>query len=235
METSILTHKDWERLLALAEAGNQMAQYEVAQQYDFGLIIEDEEIVAGNPPMAFKWYYEAYKNGHIEAVTRAADFLSEGIHCKQNIALAIELYQIGIDNGSGISANNLAMIYRDQQDNKKAFELYKIAQELSGTVALYLALCYHFGIGTEKNKKMSFQIFDKISKDATELINSQYEIDEANYFLGKIYLEGEIVTRSVSKARTYLELANTDNDHRSAKELLLIIGETHRITGYKIP
>lgn len=225
MTTKLTSNDDWLRLLALAEAGDQMAQYDVACHFDSGLVLMDHRIVEEDQSMAFKWYYKAYENGNIEAITRIADFLSEGIHCKQNIELGIELYQKGIANGSGIAANNLATVYRDLHDYKKAFELYKISQDLDNSNSLSLALCYYYGLGTEKNVALSFELFNNISKDLAPAGNYQYDIDEANYFLGRIYLDGEIVERSIIKARFFLMLANADNDHRSAQELLLIIGK----------
>jgi TPR repeat protein len=175
--------------------------------------------------MAFKWYYSAYENGNVEASIRVADFLIEGIHCKQNIELAIELYRKGIDYGYGIAANNLATFYRDKQDYKEAFELYKVAQHLYNSDSLPLALCYYFGIGTTKDVTLAFEIFKNISKDKSKAGNYQYDIDEANYFLGRIYLDGEIVDKSITKARAFLQLADADDDHRSARELLMIIGK----------
>ncbi len=225
MTTPITTNEDWNCLLALAESGDSTAQYEVALHYDSGLVAMGIEVVVRSQSEAFKWYYRAFKKGNLEAITRVADFLSEGVHCEQNIELAIKLYQKGIDNGYSYAANNLATVYRDMNDFKSAFEFYKVAQSLSKSGSLSLALCHYFGIGTEKNVKMSFEIFHNISKDKSEFRNCQYDIDEANYFLGRIYLEGEIIEKSVINARAFLKLANTDNDHRSAQELLNIIGK----------
>ncbi len=225
MIPQLTTYEDWIRLLKLAEAGDGMAQYDVALHYDSGLVVKGTEVVKENQSLAFKWYYSAYKHGNISAITRIADFLIEGVHCEQNIVLAIELYQKGIDNGHGIAAINLATFYRDKQDYKKALELYKLAQDLDNSDSLSLALCYYFGIGTDKDGKIAFEIFTKISNGKSKSGNYQYDIDEANYFLGRIYLDGEIVEKSISKARAFLHLANTDNDHRSANELLLIIGK----------
>ena len=224
MITKLKTFEDWNGLLALAETGDPIAQSEVASYYDSGLVVMDTQIIEENESLAFKWYYKAYENGSPDVATRVADFLSEGIHCQQNIALAIELYQKGIENGDSIAANNLAVVYKDQQEYKKAFEFYKIAQHLGKTSSLQLALCHHFGIGTEKDVRKSFEIFNDIANESSEYINCQYEIDEANYFLGSIYLDGEIVEKSIIKARTFLQLANADDDHRSAQELLMLIG-----------
>lgn len=225
MTTKLKTFEDWNGLLALAETGDPIAQYEVALHYDSGLIVMDTQIIEEDQSLAFKWYCKAYENGSVDAATRVADFLSEGVHCQQNMALAIELYQKRIENGDGVAANNLATVYRDQQQYEKAFELYKIAQDLHKTSSLQVALCYYFGIGTEKDVKKSFEIFKNIANESSVHINCQYEIDEANYFLGSIYLDGEIVEKSVTKARAFLQLANADDDHRSAQELLMLIGK----------
>jgi len=52
----------------------------------------------------------------------------------------------------------------------------------------------------------------------------RYEVDEANYIIGLLYLEGEVIERSLETARRYFELANIDEDHQSAKEILYILG-----------
>lgn len=226
MAEKLTTYEDWLRLLEFAEAGDNRAQYDVAYLYDCGLSLQGTEIVEKSPTKAFKWYNKAYENGNIEAAIRIADFLSEGTYCEQNIELAIELYQKEIANGSNIAANNLATVYRDLHDYKKAFELYKISQDLDNSYSLPLALCYYFGLGTEKNLDRSFDMLINISKDSSTARNCQNDIDEANYFLGRIYLDGDIVEKSIIKARVFLKLANADDDHRSAQELLLIIGET---------
>ena len=225
MRSELTTYEDWIQLLALANTGDNIAQYEVAIHYDGGLVVNGIKIVDESQPIAFKWYYSAYENGNVDASIRIADFLIEGIYCKQNIELAIELYRKGIDDGYGIAANNLAAFYRDKQNYKEAFELYKIAQHLYNSDSLSLALCYYFGIGTVKDAKMAFEIFKNISKDKSKAGNYQYDIDEANYFLGRMYLDGEIVEKSITNARAFLRLANADDDHRSARELLMIIGK----------
>ena len=225
MNKQLTTYKDWIQLLELADKGDNVAQYEVACYFDFGLVVKDTKIVEENHAMAFKWYHKTYENGNTNAMIRLADFLSEGIYCKQDLEFAIELYKKGIDNGHGLAANNLATLYRDQQDYKKAFELYQVAQRLDNSCSLSLAICYYFGIGTEKNISMSFELFNNISNDIPTAANCQYDIDEANYFLAKIYLDGDIVEKSIDKARIFLKLANTDDDHRSAQNLLVLIGE----------
>ena len=213
----VLNKNDWDKLLQFAKNNDGKSQYQVACYLENGIA----NVVEQNLSEAFEWYQKAYENGNIDAAVRLADFLSEGIVCKQDIDLAIKLYNICIENGSSIASSNLATIYRDKQDFEQAFELYKKTQELEKTYPLALALCYYYGIGTIENGIKAMEIFLAISNDS---MTYQYDIDEANYYLGKIYLEGKIIAKSLDKARYYLEVANADNDHHSANELLLLIG-----------
>ena len=213
----VLNKENWNKLLILAKNGDNKSQYEVAYYFENG----EANVVEQNLPEAFAWYQKAYKNGNIDATVRLADFLSEGIACKQDIDLAIKLYNIAIENGSSIASMNLATIYRDKQDFEQAFRLYKKTQEIENTYPLELAFCYYYGIGTIEDKSKAMEIFLNISNDN---MTYPYAIDEANYYLGKIYLEGKIVAKSLDKARYYLGVANADNDHNSANELLLLIG-----------
>ena len=215
-----LNKENWEKLLLLAKNGDDKSQYEVAYYLDNG----EENVVEQNLSEAYEWYEKAYKNGNIDATVRLADFLSEGIACKQDIELAIKLYNIAIENGLSIACFNLATIYTDKQDFEQAFRLYKKAQEMENADSLNLAFCYYYGVGTIEDRNKAMENFLNISND--NMNNSQYDIDEANFYLGKIYLEGKIVAKSLEKARHYLRVANTDNDHNSANELLLLIGRS---------
>ena len=224
--TVFLDMTKWKELLQLAESGNSEAQFKVADCYDSGLENEGVEIVKEDKEQAFKWFFKSHENGNIEGTIRIADFLSEGECCEKNIQLAIELYKKGIDKGYGYAAINLATVYRDNNEFETAVEYYQIAQNLEKTDSIELAYCYHFGIGIKKDRLKAFEIFQKIANDNSEFRNCEYDIEEANYYLGLYYLEGEIVEKSIAKGREFLMKANEDNDHRCANELLLIIGKT---------
>ena len=230
--TEIKNIANWKELIQFAENGDSVAQYEVGAYFDSGLSINEEEIIKEDKLEALQWFQQSHKNGNIDATIRVADYLSDGEHCEKNVELAIELYKRGIDKGYSYAAKNLATLYLDSYDFETSFEFYQIAQKLDKTNLIELALCYHFGLGTKKDKFKAFDIFQNISNDNSFFRNCEYEIEEANYYLGIYYLEGEVVKKSIDKARQYLAKANEDNDHRSANELLLIIGrngagETH--------
>lgn len=226
MSIEILDLVSWKELLKNAENGDNVSQLEVAELYENGKEFSTTEHIIVNNEKAFYWIKRAYENGNKNALVKYADYLSAGIHCDKNISLAIETYKKGIELGISIASYNLGIEYRNMLNFKTAFKYYLKAKELdSFNEDFTIAKCYYYGIGIEKDRKKAFEILKNI-----KLPNStEYEVDEANYYIGEIYLEGEVVEKSLEKSRYYLELANKDGDHNSAKELLLIIGTTENI------
>ncbi len=224
--TEIRNKESYIRLLKEAENNNSDAQYEVGNYYYDGFEVDGEIIFEQNKIEAFKWIKRAFENGNDYAMIRMADFYSDGEICDKNLDLAIELYKKGIEKGISFSAINLATIYRDKNEFEEAFKLYQAAQKLDKTNLIELAYCYHYGIGTKQNKYLALEIFHKIANDNSENRNNEFEVENANYYIGNYYLEGEIVEKSIKIAREYLNKANADNDHRNANDLLLIIGRT---------
>lgn len=217
--------EDWNSVLEDSKNGNSDAMNEVAMYYRDGLTLNDVEIVKPDPKQAFEWTRKSYESGDIKGMVNYADYLSDGeyLYCEKNIQLAMKLYEEAIEKGSTTAIHNLALEFRNKQNFQKAFELYQKSNRSSEFYPeLTLGLCYYYGIGVVKNKIKAFEIFKTIEKGK----HNNYEVDEANYLIGKIYLEGEVVEQSIEKARYYLELADTDGDHRSAQELLILIGRT---------
>jgi uncharacterized protein len=217
---------DWNSLLLQAENGDVKAMNEVAMYLSDGLKIDNIEIIQANKKESFNWTKKAYENGDLEATEIYADYLTERDNevCEVDIELGMKLYQKCIDNGSRRATYNLGLEYRNKGQFEKAFELYEKSHLNEDSYEeLIIGLCYYYGIGTTRNKLKAIEIFKNINNESN---NSQYEIDEAHYLLGKIYLEGQIVEQDLDKARRYLELADSDGDHRSAQELLIVIGRT---------
>lgn len=217
--------EDWNSLLEDAENGNSDAMNEVALYYRDGLTLNYIEVIKPDHKQALEWTKKSYESGNIEGIVNYADYLSDGdyLYCEKNIDLAMKLYEEAIEKGSTTAIHNLALEFRNKQNFQKAFELYQKANRSNEFYPeLTIGLCYYYGIGVVKDMFKAFEIFKTIEKGK----HNDYEVDEANYLIGKIYLEGEIVEQSIEKARYYLELADADGDHRSAQELLILIGRT---------
>jgi len=225
----MLDKTSWKDLLAKARKGDANAQDEVGEHYALGLKTNTNKIIVRqNFTSAFFWYEKAAKNGVVSALTNISDFLSEGKGCKKDIIKAIKYYLLAIDKGSSRAALNLGTIYRDVGNYKKAFKYYSFANKMDkADYSFTLGLCYYYGVGVLIDKVIACKHFLKVSVDKLQM-HTQYEIDEANYILGHSYLTGEGVKKSIEKSRAFLKLANTDYDHRSAEQILFIIGQTQR-------
>lgn len=173
-------------------------------------------------PMTFEEVKKEYENGNKNFIEEYAIFLRDGDSCERNIELSIKLFEEAINNNSTtISTVSLGFIQRDKQNFEKAFEYYCKAESLDDTFhPEIIANCYYYGIGIKQNKAKALEILKQINQSNS----SKKTVQNANYMIGKIYLEGEIVDKSIEKARHYFELANSDNNHEGSQELLLIIG-----------
>lgn len=219
----IKSKEDWQELIAKATSGDTDMMNEVAFWYRNGLTIERSEIIEKDDELAFQWTRKAYDLGNLSATEEYAHYLTDrenGV-CEPDIEFGIELYKRCFEKGSKSAAYSLGLEYRNKRIFAKSFEYFSKSQ---GSTEFYqeltLALCYYYGVGVNKDKKKALDLLLLINQE----FNSQYEIDEANYLIGMIYLDGEVVEQDLETARYYLELADRDNDHRSAEELLLIIG-----------
>ena len=221
MRIIIATNDDWQRLLELAEEGDADAQLEVAVQYGSGIIVNGVAIAEPDEKLEYEWTKRAYENGCADAVEFYANHLSNGIYCTKDTAGAMKLYRKAMKAGSSSAAHNLGLEYQRQHKFKKAFSLYKKAHTDSSPDSS-VGLCYYYGVGVAQDRLKAFRFFKSILEGDAYI--SGYDENEANYMMGKMYLEGEVVKRSIKKARYYLLLANEDGDHIAAEDILGIIG-----------
>lgn len=219
-----IAEQEWKDLRHRAELGDPQAQFEIGSFLEDRISIGETVLIEPDSCKAFEWFKKSAEKGNPDGLRRMADYLSEGLVTEQNISLAIKLYEKAIEKGDGSAANNLAAVYRDMAEFRKAFELYQLSQKLDGyQYSLTVALCHLYGIGTEPDKNKAFTMLEAISNDQKGG-SCQYDVDEANFLLGQIYLRGDVVPQSLDLAREYLELADSDGDHPSAQELLKVIG-----------
>lgn len=225
----MIDKKSWKDLLKMAKEGISDAQVDVGDYLTDGW--EDEDgviIVKKDEKAAFEWYYKAAAQENEEGISRMAYCLSEGIGCKQDTEAAIQLYKQALNMGSSVAAYNLGTFYRDEGKYKKAFKHYELAMKMDGAnYSFKVGLCLYYGIGTAVDKEKAIKHFKKVSKDDYEY-HTPYEVDEANLYLGFAYLQGEGVKRSLKKAKKYFELANLEEEHETAREMLLLIGQLNK-------
>lgn len=220
----------WNELLIQAENGDVAAMNEVAFWLREGVEKDGEEIVQVDKKASFQWTIKAFELGSLEATEQYADYLTDYQNevCEPDVDLGMKLYERCYQEGSKRAAFCLGLEFRNMQQFEKAFAHYMEAQEVQNEIQdLIIAQSYYYGIGVNKNRKKALEILESLDKEK----NTPYEMDEANYLIGRIYLEGEVVKQDLSKARLFLELADQDGDHRSAQELLILIGRSDLLRG----
>lgn len=216
------TKLHFDKLLEKAQSGDGTAQYAISDYYSEGLMIDNTIVIEPNENVAFEWTKLAYENGQEDALISYANYISSGLHCKKNESLAIELYLKAIEQKNSLGAFNLARYYSSIGKYEEAFQNYLLCKKMEESFRLELALCYYYGLGVEKNPELAIKELQGIIHFPE--FSSEYELEEVNYLLGKIHLEGIFVERSIEKAKAHFKSAIKDKDHRSAQELIWLLG-----------
>jgi len=109
----------------LAEAGDEVAQYNLALMYDYG------EGVPQDYAEAVKWYRLAAEQGHTKAQYNLGFMYRKGEGVPQDYAEAAKWYRLAAEQGVEFAQNSLGIMYEYGQgvlqDNTMAHMWYNIA------------------------------------------------------------------------------------------------------------
>lgn len=225
MET--ITRKHWTSLHRRAAAGDPDAQWEVGFYYEFGAKNKVGKVLAAVEPVtAVKCYQVAAEQGNCRAQDALGSILSTGDKVTRDFTKAIYWAKKAVAQGDASATYNLATIYRDLGKPKLAFHWYQKAAALGDAGAyLQVGLSYLFGLGVNQNLAFASQALHRIlASDPND--SSQREKENARYWIAVIRLiNGPRTKASIAKSRAMLEVANADEDHEQANELLNLIGK----------
>lgn len=148
--------------------------------------------------------------------------LSDGMGVKKNPREVLRWLKMDFRGlASALPAGNIAVIYRENGDLRRTVAWFKKCAALGDRGdALQLGIHYYWGKGVRADHVRAVRLFRKAirSREVSEI--SEYERDNAFFYLAIAYLEGKGVKKSVAKARKLLERANKDGDHPPAARLL---------------
>ena len=157
-------NQDIERAIHLytesAKQGNPAAQYNLAREYDKGIIIEQDY------EKAMLWYTKAAEQGDADAYYYLGNghFWGEGF--PQNHEKGVQMWHRASELGNSDAMFMLAESYRlgngIQQDESKAFYWHRKSAEKGNDDGMFgLGLCYFNGLGTDKNYTDAYFWFTK--------------------------------------------------------------------------
>lgn len=218
----------WDKLLALAQAGDRQAQWEAGYYHEHGGANRAGLVVVErNRAEAIRWYTQSAESGDAAAQCALSNLFSTPEGGERDFKQAIFWARKAIAQGNASAAYNLATIYRDLNRPKRAFHWYKRAAEMGdGDALLQIGLCRMFGFGTAQDLAAAAKCFEAVFSDNSAR-SCQRSKEDALFWAGVLQLLRKgAAGRSLSRARAMLESANADDDHRQANELLNLIGKT---------
>lgn len=190
--------------------------YELGVKYYFGISVEKDYDKAANyfqktvnmgnikgKYFLGKCYY--YGRGIDQDFEKAYKIFDELVHNNEK-----DLSQNMLVNMCGIMADMLHLGQYVKQDDKMAFEFYKLlAEQYNDKISkFHMAEMYYYGFGVEKKMDEAFRLF----KDLAD--NENYK--EAFFYLPEMFFYGRGVEKNIEEAKKYAEVAVENGDNYSA-------------------
>ena len=224
----IILRRHWTGLNKAAIQGDPDAQWELGYFHEYGATDRSGNVLApASLPTALKWYQAAAERGNSHAQAALSIVFSSGGEIAQNFPLAIHWAKKAIAQGNWSAAFNLGTIYRDLARPKMAFRWYQRAGAMGDTDAfMQIGLCHLFGIGTKQDFGSALSSFERILT-ADPATSCQRLKENARYWIAVLRLiRGSRKGNAIAQVRSLLEIANADDDHEQANELLNLIGKS---------
>jgi TPR repeat protein len=214
-----MSRSEWQTLLNRAKQGDPEAEWGVADRYGDGVADKKGRIlVRRSPQNAAKWLRKSAEHGFASAQNNLGVLLSARNAAHKDVDEALFWFRKAFKAGEIVSANNIAITYRENGDCRKAVQWFRESVESGDDEArIQLGIHYYWGKGVKKDPVAAVRCFRTAlrCKDISEAGR-----DDAFYYLGIAYYEGKGVKQSLSTARKLLQRANIDKDHPAALEML---------------
>ncbi len=215
----IQTRAELRALKKRAEKGDSEAQWEIGQYYSDGLLDKrGVRLVEKDLEIAVHWLRLSAEQGNDAAQNHLGVCLSNGEGVEKNETEALYWLKKALKNGDLCAANNIACIYRDRGNHRRAFFWYKRSAEQGNDDAhVNMGECYYEGKGVRKNCRAAVESYNKAIEGSGI---TPYSRERAMILLAVAYFEGKGVERSLEEAKDLIEEANIDNDHPGAGAIL---------------
>lgn len=143
--------------------------------------------------------YYAYGSelGNGECSRKLGVIYNEGILISNNVDQAFRYYRLALRQGENYAKVSLGLLYLDQNDFEKAFQLFRSAtQDDYGWAYYWVGKLYFQGWGVEESNEKALPYYLKAFEKG---------IDEAKPFLGFLYGLSDLPEKDPEKALLYLD------------------------------
>ena len=144
----------------------------------------------------------------------------------QKVKKEIAKLKMKLRSNDPCAANNLAVIYRELGNRKRAFFWWKRATETwdDGDSYLELAYCYQYSLGVRHDKRKIMQNYWRAIRSH---FISEYGQEEAKYHLAIALLDSGEKPIKRGKAFSLLEEAAANRDYPQATNLIQQLNKKH--------
>jgi TPR repeat protein len=217
--SSVRTNPSLKKIVATLR--RRVAQGDLTAMCDLGMWLQEgfqdrkgRSILRSNPAYAFRLLKRAAEGGHKGAVFSLGYSYDVGLGTRRNKRQPVRWYTVDYRNGGTTGAANLAIIYRDAGDLRRAFGWWMRAAALGDGDAMGDAgYCYQYGIGVRKNVTAARRLYRRaiVARDI-----SMWGREEALYQLALTYVDAG----NARLAEPLLKRAALDGDYPEAEAVL---------------
>jgi TPR repeat protein len=214
-----MRRKQWDQLMAKAQAGNSEAQWEVGSWFHDGLAdLKGKTLVHPDARAAVGWFCKSAIAGNCSGQNHLGVCLCAGRGIRKDDAEALRWFKRAFRRNYPCAANNIASVYQDRRNHRRAMFWYsRAAASGDGDALVEVGRCYYRGLGTKRDPNHAVLCFRKAI--ASKSISPAGR-EDAMFHLGVAFHEGRGVKQSSRQALKWLSEANQDDDHPEACKLI---------------
>jgi len=160
-----------------AEAGDPAAQYRLGRMFAWGQLG-----ISRDKKAAFKWFEKAAKNENSDAQLILGQCYKTGmLDTPKSNYDAKKWYKKSAEQGNVRALQALAGLYAEDEEYKKAIELWKKAAKKESVVAKFcLMRCYELGLGVPENDAKVAAFFKKYGQKYSLFLGYAYYYSKRN-------------------------------------------------------
>ena len=210
---------EWKNLLAKANEGEAEAEMRVGELYSDGC--KDRRgrvLVRISNRKAFESYRRSAEHGCGGAQLMVGVILGGNYGVEKSVPEALIWLKRAFHGGyTESAANNIAITYRENGNLRQALQWFRKVATSDDSVLIQLGIHSYWGKGVRTDHLEAVRCFQKATRGKNL---SECDRDDANFYLGIAYLEGNGVRQSTRMAQRHFERANRDNDHLASQRIL---------------